>query len=55
MSYHVWFVALVVATTMMGCAMAPVPFDPFVFLAATVGTTLTSSSANTFNQFLEVP
>jgi protoheme IX farnesyltransferase len=48
-------IALVVATTMMGCAMAPVPFDPLVFAAVTLGTTLTSASANTFNQFLEVP
>lgn len=47
--------ALVVTTTMMGCAMAPMPFDPYIFLYATLGTTLTSSSANAFNQYLEVP
>jgi protoheme IX farnesyltransferase len=40
---------------MMGCVMAPVPFDPYIFLYTTLGTTLTSASANTFNQFLEVP
>lgn len=40
---------------MMGCAMAPMPFDPYVFGMVTLGTTLTSTSANTINQFLEVP
>lgn len=47
--------ALVVATTMMGCVMAPMPFDPYIFTLTTLGTTLTSTSANTINQFLEVP
>lgn len=47
--------ALVVATTMMGCVMSPLPFDPFIFGLTTLGTTLTSTSANTINQFLEVP
>jgi len=47
--------ALVVATTMMGCAMAPVPFDPYIFGFTTLGTTMTSAAANTINQFLEVP
>lgn len=47
--------ALVVSTTMMGCVMAPMPFDPYVFSMVTLGTTLTSTSANTINQFLEVP
>lgn len=47
--------ALVVCTTMMGCAMAPMPFDPYLFFYTTLGTSLTSSSANAFNQFLEVP
>ena len=42
--------ALVVATTMMGCAMAPMPFDAFTFFVTTFGTTLTSSSANSINQ-----
>jgi heme O synthase-like polyprenyltransferase len=37
---------------MMGCAMAPVPFDPYIFFYATLGTTLTSSSANAFNQVI---
>ena len=35
--------------------MAPVPFDPVIFGFTTLGTTLTSASANTINQFLEVP
>jgi protoheme IX farnesyltransferase len=48
--------ALVVATSMIGCVMAPVAsFDPHLFAACTLGTTLTSAAANTFNQFLEVP
>lgn len=47
--------ALVVSTTMMGCVMAPMAFDPYIFSMVTLGTTLTSTSANTINQFLEVP
>ncbi|CAF1062583.1 unnamed protein product [Brachionus calyciflorus] len=47
--------ALVVATTMMGCVMSPMPFNLSTFLLTTLGTTLTSASANTFNQYLEVP
>jgi heme O synthase-like polyprenyltransferase len=42
--------SLVVATTMMGCGMAPVPFDPYIFMYTVIGTGLTSTSANTFNQ-----
>jgi protoheme IX farnesyltransferase len=47
--------ALVVCTTVMGCVMTPVPVDVFTLAVTTLGTTLTSSAANTFNQFLEVP
>jgi heme o synthase len=46
---------LVVTTTMMGCIMAPVPFDAYIFGLTTLGTMLTSASANAYNQFLEVP
>ena len=34
----------------MGCGMAPMPFDPYIFTLTTIGTTLTSASANTINQ-----
>jgi heme O synthase-like polyprenyltransferase len=44
--------ALVVATTMMGLAMTPVPFDAYTFILTTLGTTLTSSSANSINQVI---
>jgi protoheme IX farnesyltransferase len=40
---------------MMGCVMSPLPFDPYIFALTTLGTTLTSTSANTLNQFMEVP
>uniref|UniRef100_UPI00358EDC3F protoheme IX farnesyltransferase, mitochondrial n=1 Tax=Myxine glutinosa TaxID=7769 RepID=UPI00358EDC3F len=46
---------LVVITAAAGFGMAPVPFDPVLLLAASLGTGLTSCSANTINQFLEVP
>lgn len=46
---------LVVLTSMAGYVMAPGMFDPMTFLFATVGTALTSASANATNQFLEVP
>jgi len=42
--------ALVVSTTMMGCVMAPLPFDPYMLTKVTLGTMLTSMSANTINQ-----
>ncbi len=38
---------------MMGCVMAPLPFDPYVFSMVTLGTTLTSTSANTINQVIK--
>ncbi|KAM4663272.1 protoheme IX farnesyltransferase, mitochondrial isoform 2-T2 [Discoglossus pictus] len=47
--------ALVVITASAGYAMAPVPFDPSCFLLASLGTALASCSANTINQFFEVP
>ena len=46
---------LVVITQMAGYAMAPGTFDLLTFGAVSIGTALTSSSANTVNQFLEVP
>jgi heme o synthase len=46
---------LVVATTIMGCVMAPVPLNAYILGLTTLGTTLTSASANAYNQFLEVP
>ncbi|XP_055331440.1 protoheme IX farnesyltransferase, mitochondrial-like [Paramacrobiotus metropolitanus] len=46
---------LVVATTMSGYAMAPGVISPSTLALVTVGTALTSSAANSFNQFLEIP
>ncbi|KAA0724963.1 Protoheme IX farnesyltransferase, mitochondrial [Triplophysa tibetana] len=47
--------ALVVTTAAAGYAMAPVPFDPFTFIMASVGTGLSSCTANCINQYFEVP
>ncbi|XP_043109967.1 protoheme IX farnesyltransferase, mitochondrial [Puntigrus tetrazona] len=47
--------ALVVTTAAAGYAMAPVPFDPVTFLMALVGTGLSSCTANSINQYFEVP
>lgn len=46
---------LVVVTMMAGYALAPGSFHLATFLLVSVGTTLTSASANTINQLLEVP
>ncbi|GAU88246.1 hypothetical protein RvY_00985 [Ramazzottius varieornatus] len=46
---------LVVSTTVAGYAMAPGVISPSTLAVVTVGTALTSSAANSFNQFLEVP
>ena len=42
--------ALVVVTAAAGYAMAPVPFDPGMFVLACLGTGLASCSANSINQ-----
>ncbi|XP_012687560.2 protoheme IX farnesyltransferase, mitochondrial [Clupea harengus] len=47
--------ALVVTTAAAGFAMAPVPFDPYLFLYASLGTGLCSCTANSINQYFEVP
>nr|XP_055031332.1 protoheme IX farnesyltransferase, mitochondrial [Misgurnus anguillicaudatus] len=47
--------ALVVTTAAAGFAMAPVPFDPITFIMAVVGTGLSSCTANSINQYFEVP
>ncbi|XP_030630427.1 protoheme IX farnesyltransferase, mitochondrial [Chanos chanos] len=47
--------ALVVTTAAAGYAMAPVPFDPVCFLLASIGTGLASCTANSINQYFEVP
>ncbi|KAK1118516.1 hypothetical protein K0M31_014826 [Melipona bicolor] len=47
--------SLVIVTTMAGYALAPGPFDPFTFVACSVGTGLLSATANAVNQFFEVP
>ncbi|XP_036151396.1 protoheme IX farnesyltransferase, mitochondrial isoform X2 [Monomorium pharaonis] len=47
--------SLVVATTMAGYALAPAPFDFYTFIMCSLGTGLVSASANTINQFFEVP
>lgn len=46
---------LVVITTMAGYAVAPDPFILSTFLLCTVGTALTSCSANAMNQYFEIP
>lgn len=47
--------SLVVATTMAGYALAPAPFDFYTFTMCSLGTGLVSATANTINQFFEVP
>ncbi|KAM9837273.1 protoheme IX farnesyltransferase, mitochondrial [Aulostomus maculatus] len=47
--------ALVVTTAAAGFAMAPVPFDPVIFLVSCLGTGLASCTANSINQYFEVP
>lgn len=42
--------ALVVMTAAAGYAMAPVPFDPVIFFASSLGTGLASCAANSINQ-----
>jgi len=46
---------LIALTTMAGYAVAPGAFDLQTFALCTVGTGLTSCSANSINQFFEVP
>nr|CAD7599752.1 unnamed protein product [Timema genevievae] len=46
---------LVVITSMAGYAMAPSPFNWLTFVFCTGGTGLMSCSANSINQFFEVP
>ena len=43
---------LVVLTAMAGYAMAPAAFDPIGFTMVTLGTGLTSASANAINQVI---
>lgn len=40
---------------MAGYALAPAPFDPYTFAMCSLGTGLVSATANTINQFFEVP
>ncbi|XP_033840829.1 protoheme IX farnesyltransferase, mitochondrial [Periophthalmus magnuspinnatus] len=47
--------ALVVTTAAAGYAMAPVPFDPLIFFVSSLGTFLASCTANSINQYFEVP
>lgn len=47
--------SLVVITTMGGYALAPGAFDPQTFLMCSIGTGLVSATANSINQFFEVP
>jgi len=46
---------LVVVTAMAGYALGPAAFSMVPFASLTVGTALTSASANTINQIMEVP
>lgn len=47
--------ALVVMTAAAGYAMAPAPFDPLIFFVSFLGTGLASCTANSINQYFEVP
>lgn len=47
--------ALVVMTAAAGYAMAPAPFDPAIFFVSSLGTGLASCTANSINQYFEVP
>uniref|UniRef100_A0A0C9RVK7 Protoheme IX farnesyltransferase, mitochondrial n=1 Tax=Fopius arisanus TaxID=64838 RepID=A0A0C9RVK7_9HYME len=47
--------SLVVITTMGGYALAPGAFDPQTFITCALGTGLVSATANSINQFFEVP
>ncbi|KAI3365078.1 hypothetical protein L3Q82_010194 [Scortum barcoo] len=47
--------ALVATTAAAGFAMAPVPFDPVIFFVSCLGTSLASCTANSINQYFEVP
>ncbi|KAH0561784.1 protoheme IX farnesyltransferase, mitochondrial [Cotesia glomerata] len=47
--------SLVVITTMGGYALAPGVFDPTTFIMCSLGTGLVSATANSINQFFEVP
>lgn len=47
--------SLVVATTMAGYALAPASFDIYTFAMCSLGTGLVSATANTINQFFEIP
>ncbi|XP_030257185.1 protoheme IX farnesyltransferase, mitochondrial [Sparus aurata] len=47
--------ALVVTTAAAGFAMAQVPFDPAMFFVSCLGTGLASCTANSINQYFEVP
>lgn len=40
---------------MAGYALAPAPFDIHTFIMCSLGTGLVSATANTINQFFEVP
>ena len=46
---------LVCLTATAGYGMAPVTFDPYIALCATLGTAMASAAANSINQILEVP
>ena len=48
-------VVLVATTTAFGCAMVPLPLNLPILAFVTVGTMLTSASANTINQLMEIP
>ncbi|XP_057322148.1 protoheme IX farnesyltransferase, mitochondrial [Microplitis mediator] len=47
--------SLVVITTMGGYALAPGVFDPLTFAMCALGTGMVSATANSINQFFEVP
>lgn len=53
--FFIFLSALVVITTVGGYALAPGVFDLQTLIMCSVGTGLVSATANSINQFFEVP
>ena len=49
------FVVLVATTAAYGFVVAPLPISVPLLVSVTLGTILTSASANTVNQLMEIP
>jgi len=50
-----FFIVLVATTAAYGFIVAPLPVNIPLLVCATLGTVLTSASANTINQLMEIP